>query len=230
MRNSALNQPAVRRLIAPVAALALAGSLATGCGKDEPDAAPTDAGSTPVAGITPSAAPTPSASPIPSAKPSKSPRPTEGNGDGEGDDEPAAAGGGICLNLSEAEIGTVLGGEVTGSAIPGGGCSFNQRNPSPPAATFTDVAFAEMVDGMDGAKENAISAVEGDPQDVPGIGDQAFVVTGTSFGGTDLQGAGAVRIGDRLISVNLAQSAGLPRAKVRSLVLGLLRLAVSRAG
>lgn len=123
----------------------------------------------------------------------------------------------------------MLGGEITGSAIPGGGCSFNQKSPDPPAATIYDVAFADMSGGMDGAKANATSAVEGEPVDLTGIGDAAFVVTGTSFGGTDLQGAGAVRVGDRLINVQLAQSNGLSRAKVRALVVNLLKLAVAKS-
>lgn len=174
----------------------------------------------------PSATATPSARPSATKKPST---PTEGDGDAEGDGEPAAAGGGVCAQLSEAEVATILGGAVTGSAIPGGGCSFNQRQPDPPAATVSDVAFADMDGGMSGAQENATSSVEGTPENLTGIGQAAFVVTGTSFGGTELQGAGAVRVGDRLISVNLAQNSGLKRAKVRALVVSLLKLAAARA-
>lgn len=228
MRISALNRFVSCRLVAPVAVLALTGALVTGCGEDEPDAAPT-ATRTATVSSSPTATPSASASPKPSAKPSRTPKPTEGDGDGEGDDEPAAAGGGICVNLSEDAVGTVLGGAVTGSAIPGGGCAFAQQRPRPPAATFIEVPFAEMPGGMDGAKQNAISTVEGEPEEVGGIGDEAFVVTGTVFGGTEFQGAGAVRIGDRLISINLDQRAGLGRSKVRGLVLDLLRLAVGLA-
>lgn len=231
MRNSALHRPVYRHLLGAVVALALAGTALVGCGEDSPDAVADDP--TPTAAVSTSPTPTPSATPRPSptAKPTKKPtKPAEGSGDSEGDDEPAAAGGGICTALSEDEVGAILGSTVAGSAIPGGGCAFTPSGPRPPAANLIEVPYADMDGGMDGAKENAISAVEGDPEDVSGIGDQAFVVTGTSFGGTDVQGAGAVRIGDRLISVNVVQSAGLKRAKVRALVLGLLRLAVTEAG
>jgi hypothetical protein len=34
-------------------------------------------------------------------------------------------------------------------------------------------------------------------------------------------------VGDRLVNVTLAQSAGLPRAKVRAMVVGVLELAAS---
>jgi hypothetical protein len=92
-----------------------------------------------------------------------------------------------------------------------------------------ETSFAATAGGMDGAKEAATSSIEGVPQDVSGVGDAAFVVTGTAFGGDAIQGGGAVRIEDRLISVTLAQAGGLSRAKVRNLVLSLLRLAVTQA-
>lgn len=208
-----------------VAALAL-----TGCGKDS-DGDPASAASstsdaTPSAGASTPAAPTP--------KPTRTPvrptaTPTEGSGDAEGDDEPAAAGGGICVDLSEDEVGAALGGPVTGAAIPNGGCAFTQSRPRLPATNFIELSFSQVEGGMDGAKTNATSSVEGDPEDLTGVGEAAFVVTGTSFGGTAIQGSGAVKIGDRLITVELAQSNGLNRAKVRALVVSLLKLAVAEA-
>lgn len=228
MRTTAAYRPIFRRLSGSIAIAAVAVTLVAGCGQDSPDAVPDATAPTTTTSAT--ATPSTPASATPSAKPTRTPtKPAEGSGDDEGDDEPAAAGGGICAVLSEAEVGAVLGGTITGSAIPGGGCSFSQDNPDSPAATVSDVAFAEMTGGMDGAKANATSAVEGDPEDLTGIGTAAFVVTGTSFGGTDLQGAGAVRVGDRLIIVQLAQSKGLSRAKVRALVVNLLKLAVTES-
>ncbi|MET3960443.1 hypothetical protein ABIE44_000377 [Marmoricola sp. OAE513] len=234
MRTSAAPAPrSLRLLSAGIAAVLTAGVLA-GCGKgDDPE--PVTAPEPTAPALTPSATPTPSptplSSPTASAKPTKKPtkKPTRGSGDADGDDEPAAAGGGVCAELSEAEVGAVLGNTVTGAAIPGGGCAFAPKKPRPPAANFIDHPYADMSGGMTGAKENATSAVEGEPEDLAGIGDAAFVVTGTSFGGDQLQGAGAVRIGDRLISVELAQSAGLTRGRVRSLVVSLLRLAVAES-
>lgn len=229
MRTTATRRPDFRRLIGSLAVAAITATLVAGCDKDAPEAAADP--STPLASSPAAATPSATHSAAPSAKPTRKPTtPAEGDGDSEGDGEPAAAGGGICASLSEAEVGAVLGGEITGSAIPGNqGCSFNQTSPNAPAATVYDVAFADMTGGMDGAKDNATSAVEGDPVDLAGIGDAAFVVTGTSFGGTDLQGAGAVRVGGRLINIQLAQSEGLSRAKVRALVVNLLKLAVAKS-
>lgn len=218
------------RVAAAFAALLLAGSVLAGCGGE--DAEPTtmdDAPSSTAASLPPvTASPTPT--PTPKPKPSKKPRPTRGSGDAEGDDEPAAEGGGVCVELSEDEIGAVLGGPVSGAALPGGGCAFNQARPRPPAANIIDVPYADMAGGMAGAEENAISSVEGEPEDVTGIGEAAFVVTGTSFGGSDVQGAGAVHVGDRLVMVNVVQSTGLKAPKVRELVLTLLKLVVSELG
>jgi hypothetical protein len=117
---------------------------------------------------------------------------------------------------------------VTGTAIPGGGCTFAQKNSSSPAASFVETSFRATPGGMTGAKNNATSAVEGTPEDLTGIGDAAFVVTGTEFGGDQTQGAGAVHVGNRLISVTLSQSAGLSAPQVRALVVKLLRFAAAK--
>ena len=64
----------------------------------------------------------------------------------------------------------------------------------------------------------------GNPQNLSGVGSAAFVVTGSMFGGPDVNAAGAVQVGSRIISVYLVQRSGLPEAKVRSLEVDLLEL------
>jgi hypothetical protein len=129
--------------------------------------------------------------------------------------------------LSSAEVGSVLGESTTGAGLPGGGCGFTPADHKAPAATFIETKFA--TGGMSGAMALATSSVEGTPENLPGIGDAAFVVTGTSFGQPDVQGAGAVKIGSRLINVSLDQNAGESAATVRATMINLLKLAVAQA-
>ncbi|MCZ4497482.1 MAG: hypothetical protein JWQ74_35 [Marmoricola sp.] len=219
-----------RSTAAAVTAVLVAALLA-GCGQDlaedPPDPVPT-AASTSTSGPVPDGSTTASAAPTATPTP-RATEPSEGDGDGEGDDQPATAGGGICADLGADAVGAVLGVAVNGSALAGGGCAYDPKDPQSPAATVVDTPYRPKP-GMTGAKNDATSSVEGEPEDLPSLGDAAFVVTGTAFGGEDLQGAGAVRLGDRLISVSVAQSDGLGRAKVRALVVGLLRLAASKSG
>lgn len=183
-------------------------------------------------GSTVSASPTTHpAKPSKKPKKSKKPKPTptrseDGDGDSIGDDAPVTAGGGVCAEISPSDVADVVGGEVKGSGLSGGGCLFSQSDRRAPETTIKDEKYA----GMDAAKTEATSAVEGDPENLAGIGRGAFVVTGTIFGGTDINGAGAVHVGSRTISVLVVQHKGLSRAKVRSLVVELLQLVARAAG
>ncbi|MCW2753404.1 MAG: hypothetical protein JWQ32_815 [Marmoricola sp.] len=211
-----------------VAGLVLAGTGITGCGSTAPAADPKPGASVTTPSVT--ATPTPT---VPAVSHTPTPTPTRSGGNGDSTDphKPATAGGGICSDITDAEVAHVLGGTYTGSAIAGGpGCSFVRANPKAPAATFIETSYAKTTGGMSGAKTDATSSVEGTPVDLAGIGDAAFVVTGTTFGGPYVNGAGAVRIGDRLINVTLDQSTGLGATQVRSLVVALLRLAAGQAG
>jgi len=222
VRISTFPLAAARTAASVTAVLVLVPALAS-CSSGAPEKAPAAESS-----LAPTSAPAdPTPAPATSSPATESAEPSEGNGDGEDDGQPATAGGGICADLSSDAVGAVLGVAVTGSALSGGGCAFDPKDPDSPAVTVIDTPYRPDP-GMAGAKTEATSAVEGDPEDLPSIGDAAFVVTGTSFGGEDVQGAGAVRLGDRLVAVTLAQSDGLAVARVRSLVVGLLRLAVDR--
>ena len=199
----------------------------TGCGaSEEPvaqDPGPTLATTTDsgAPGTDPTDTTTPTAAGTPTA--------TEGDGDSEGDDTPATAGGGICSDLSAGDVGAILGGATKGAALPGGGCGFTLTAAKGPSATFVEKSVARTPGGMAGAKAEATSSVEGEPQDLSGIGDAAFVVTGTAFGEPAIQGAGAVRVGTRIINVNLDQSGTMSAATVKAMTIKLLRLAAAQA-
>jgi hypothetical protein len=213
---------------AAIALTAVAALSLTACGTaktpvaDEPAATVT----TPTGDSTPGSGTTTPSDPTAASTPTQ----TEGDGDSEDDNTPATAGGGICGDLSAGEVGAVLGGTVKGAALAGGGCGFTQASVKAPAATFVERSLAKTPGGMDGAKTEATSSVEGDPQDLSGIGDAAFVVTGTAFGEPAVQGAGAVRVGNRIININLTQSAGMSAAAVKAMTIKLLKLAASQAG
>jgi hypothetical protein len=209
-------------LLAVTAALALTG--ACGGSKADPAGAP---GTTPDPTPTTAApTPTPTGTPKPSKTATTAAPDEGGNGDAEESDAPAVAGGGICRYVGAEEVGAVLGVTVAGSAIAGQtGCEFDQGGQHGTTITLVDKSVA-AAGGMAGAKNEATSAVEGEPQDLSGIGSAAFVVTGTMFGGSDVQAAGAVQIGNRIISVLLEQHSAIAGSRMRTLEIDLLKLVV----
>ncbi len=220
-----------RALTGSALVLALLGGVTAGCSLTEDDEPTTSASIPATTETSPAATPTPrpttpQTQPEPSKESSSLPA---GSGDGEEDDAPATAGGGICSDLDATDVAAALGGNVTGAGLAPAGCEFRQGDSAAPSATFVEASFARTPGGMSGAKSNATASVEGEPQDLRGIGTAAFVVTGTQFGGEAIQGAGAVRVGDRLIQVTLAQGSGLSGARVKALVVNLLELAADKA-
>jgi hypothetical protein len=217
-------------LVAAVLSLATACGTGAGSGSravDTPAATMSTTSPTPTS--TPTPTPTPTATRTASAAPTATVAPTSGNGGDDGSRSPSTAGGGVCRHLGASQVGAILGVTVRGAAVPGEtGCTFDQGGSKGTSVTVLDKSIAEA-GGMDGAKQEANSAVEGEPQDLSGIGEAAFVVTGSMFGGPDVNGAGAVQVRGRILSVYLEQHAGLSEAKVRSLELDLLRL-VAKAG
>jgi hypothetical protein len=219
--------------VASVAVVAGALSLAAaGCGRSQVDPGegalgstvdPTPTSTAPVPTQTPTQAVT-RATPTPTKSAKPSPTASGGDGDAQEHKSPSTAGGGVCGHIGASQVGAILGATVTGAAVPGEtGCKFDQGGKKGTSVTVLDKSASEE-GGMAGAKTEANSAVEGDPQDVAGIGSAAFVVTGSMFGGPDVNAAGAVQVGTRIISVYLVQRSGLDEAKVRQLELDLLKL------
>lgn len=224
-----MNPLSPSRLV-PAIALAAALGSAAACGGSEVEPGEGALGSsTSPSPATSAPAPTPTRTPKPTATATPTPTDDGGDGDAEGDDEPATRGGGVCRFVGADEVGALLGATVKGSAVPGEtGCKFDQGGKSGTSVTILDKAAA-AAGGMDGAKSEANSAVEGTPQDLSGIGSAAFVVTGAMFGGPDVNAAGAVQVGGRIISVYLVQRSGMAEAKVRAVEVDLLELVAREA-
>lgn len=224
---------------AALAALAIAAGALAGCASGEsdepgplavPSTSPTAVATTATTATTP-IRPTETPTRTPKPKPSKSPTtsgPTEGSGDSIDDDRPSTAGGGICGSLGASEVGEVLGTEVVGSALGGvPGCQFQTADRRSIVVTVVDTPYRKK-DGMASAMNDATSAVEGTPEILDDVGSAAFVVTGTVFGGEEIQGAGAVHAGDRLVNISLTQHTGLERGTVRDAVVVMLELMVDK--
>ncbi len=161
---------------------------------------------------------------------------------GGGDDDPPGTGAGTSTSSADAgdaapaeaadpcdvltadEVGAVLGGAVTAKEVPGGGCGFDQDDPRAPSVGILAVSGAGG--GFDASKQGVV--VEGDPQDVPGVGDGAWMAIGTA-GGENLQGQGVVAVGDQLVNITLVQGDGLDRPAVASMTVALLTLVASKA-
>jgi hypothetical protein len=192
------------------------------------DPTPTTAAASPTTAPS-SPSPTPSATATPTRTATATPSQHGGDGDASEHSGPSTAGGGVCTHLSAAQVGSVLGVTVRGSAVPGQtGCAFEQGGKRGTTVTVLDKSVAQA-GGIAGAKNEANSAVEGEPQDVPGVGSAAFVITGSMFGGPDVNGAGAVQVGSRILGVYLEQRSGLPEPKVRSMEVELLKLVAKAA-
>lgn len=130
-----------------------------------------------------------------------------------------------CTTLTAEAVGSVLGGDVTKEAIPGGGCNFNQDDPRKPSASFATTPLIEGNGGFDGAKSGATSVIKGKGADVSGIGEKAFVVVGSAMGSSKETGSGLVQVGGGITQVTLIQYGELDTATIKDKTTELLKLA-----
>lgn len=166
-------------------------------------------------------------------EPSGSPSPTESESVQESPTEtpvselPPAAD--ACKVLDPAAVGQVLGVEVE-RVVAQGGCRFS--SPDDPATASIGISQGELaaMGGIDGAKAGIGTVVEGEVEDVPGVGDGAFVVVGPTFGGTTPTGGGAVALGSSLVQVTVIPGPGATEEQVRTTTVGALTLIAEQAG
>lgn len=197
------------RLLPAVPLVVLVLALAGCSGDDEPAADPSDSSD--------SGAPSESA-----------PDSGDGQTDAEPDPAPAEAVD-VCTVLSADDIGVILEGTVTVSEVPGGGCSFDQDDPRAASVSIATIPMVDGNGGFEGARSSIEAISDGDVEELAGVGDQAIIAVGPTFGGENDQGHGLVLAGGTLVQVGLVQGVGLEADVVRQMTVDILTLAAERS-
>ena len=122
-----------------------------------------------------------------------------------------------CKDISAAEAEAVLGFPVTVKEVPGGGCSWGSEE-NPRLASLSVGEAQESGGGIESSKVGTQSQLEGEPQDVAGVGDAAYVVVGKGkqFATTQFQAQGAIETNGKLILVGITQLGDSPEDEVRA--------------
>ena len=189
------------RPILPVLALLTALGV-TGCSDDEPSGGSSD----------PTSASTGSSGPA-------SPSETAAS-------EPARD---VCKVLGAEDVGKILGTDVK-RVVAEGGCRFASPDDAAAASLGISQGTLRELGGIDGAKAGITAVVEGEPQDVPDVGDGAFVVVGPTFGGATRTGGGAVALGSSLVQITVIPEADASDEKLATTTVDLLTLIAEQAG
>jgi hypothetical protein len=134
----------------------------------------------------------------------------------------------VCKKITADEVSAIVGGAVTSEAIPGGGCRFPQDDVRAPTAAFDSSSSSVASGTYDSAKYGVTATIKGDVKDVDGVGDKAFVVIGTSPGGTMPQGGGLVQVGPTLVQVTLIEGSDMSKGDVETMTTKLLELAAAK--
>jgi hypothetical protein len=161
-----------------------------------------------------------------STTPSESPTGTTSPSETATSDLPAARD--ACEVLDPEDVGRLLGTTVE-SVVAGQGCRF--ANPDDPATTSLGISQATLaaIGGIDGAKAGIGAVVDGEVEDVVGVGDGAFVVVGSTFGGSTPTGGGAVALGSSLVQITIIPGPGVTEDDVRRITVDVLTLIAEKA-
>jgi hypothetical protein len=126
-------------------------------------------------------------------------------------------------------VGQVLGVEVE-RVVAEGGCRF--ASPDNPETASLGISQGELaaIGGIDGAKAGVTTVVEGEAEDLTGVGDAAFVVVGPTFGGTTPTGGGAVALGSSFVQITVIPGPGATEDGVRTTTVDALTLIAEQAG
>jgi hypothetical protein len=133
-----------------------------------------------------------------------------------------------CKVLDPQEVGRVLGTTVE-RVTAEQGCRF--ANPDDPATASLGLSQGELAasGGLDGAKAGVGTVIEGEMDDLPDVGDGAFVTAGPAFGGDTPTGGGAVALGSSLIQITVIPGPDATDDSVRATTVDVLTLIAEKA-
>lgn len=133
------------------------------------------------------------------------------NGDKPDTNGESAAAFDPCKAVTPAEVEAVLGYPVVVSETPGGGCSWgNEEDPRLASLSVSASGEADVNGGLEAAKSGTTAVLDGEAEDVSGLGDGAFLVIGPlkGGGGESIQAQGSILTGTQLITIGITQLGG----------------------
>lgn len=136
-----------------------------------------------------------------------------------GQEEDAGPAFDPCTGITPAEVEQVLGYAVIKEEVPGGGCSWgNEEDPRLASFSVTAGTDADLGGGIESAKAGTQAVLFGDAQDLPGLGDAAFLVVGKgkAFAKDSFQAQGVIESGGLVYTVGITQLGGATEAEVQT--------------
>lgn len=193
------------RALAALVGLVLLAATATGCGDDDPKPAADSPGS--------------------------ATSDTSDAGEDTGGDTGAPAGlPKFCDLVTPEEVTAAVGAAVTLETGPFDACEFGQEDPRALSGSLGAVEVDTGNGGFAAYRSGSRTTLDdGVDHPVAGVGDEAFVATGTFAGGENLQGAGAVLVDGTAYTLALSQGSGLSEEELVAIGEKLLRLMADAA-
>lgn len=135
-----------------------------------------------------------------------------------------------CAVISVEEVGAILGGTFTSELGPFDACEFDQEDPRATSFALDAQPLSELGGGFDVYRSGSKSAfTDGKQVDVPGVGDEAFITTGTLGGGTNIQLQAATLVDNQVLTVSLTQASDITEDVLVDQATQLLTLIASKA-
>lgn len=115
-----------------------------------------------------------------------------------------------CGAVSADEVGAILDGTFTSEVGPFDACEFDQEDPRATSLSVDAQLLSELGGGFEVYQSGSkLAFTDGKQVDVPGVGDAAFITTGTFGEGTNIQLQAATLIDGQVITVSLTQASDI---------------------
>jgi hypothetical protein len=148
---------------------------------------------------------------------------------GSEDDGGDAAAFDACKELPAEVVGKIIGATLTSEVGPFDVCEYDQEDVRATSVAIGSQPAADLGGGFDVYKSGSAGALNDSVvKDLPGIGEEAFVVTGKFGDGESIQLQGAALVDGLVITVNLTQASGLGADTLVTQATELLELAATK--
>lgn len=132
----------------------------------------------------------------------------------------------VCQALDAAEVGEILGDKVKRGPVVQGSCTFADLKPNSQRSVGITYLKLAAVGGVEGLETAMAAAAGGEAEEVPDLGEAAFVSVVEGAGGA--QAVAAIATGDALVQMQLLPGPGASQEQARGVAINLLRLVDAR--